>query len=158
MNASLSFLAHTDYSLLIYRRVFRGLQALTSPKSDSVSKLSKNVAVEQLVINVTVEEAIKRVHRNIVAADDLATSISKWAPEPTGGPGKVLNGGQKRAMDMALGRKFQLIQGPPGMYIVSYFLSLLSLRSGKGRGICDQVLPLNINTQSSLYYFQKVQL
>ena len=77
--------------------------------SRRVSELSINVAIGQFEIDLDVNEAI--MCQDIVAHDDLATSI--WAPKGAGQT-KVLNRGQMKAMDLALGKKFQLIQGPPG--------------------------------------------
>ena len=55
----------------------------------------------------------------IIGEDELVKSISKWDPEaesektaPT-----VLNTGQEEAMDEAIHKPFQLIQGPPGKQV-----------------------------------------
>ena len=46
----------------------------------------------------------------VVDEDPFVKSISQWSSEP----GKKLNKGQEHAMDLALKKPFQLIQGPPG--------------------------------------------
>jgi hypothetical protein len=88
----------------------------------SVSKLSRSVALKLNKWNEiarVVEQAIERESQRIVSMDDMALSISKWAPESTMGQDEVtLNEGQEQAMNMALGRQFQLIQGPPGNHQV----------------------------------------
>ena len=51
----------------------------------------------------------------IVENDVLARSISKWIPSSAEGTQKKLNGGQMVAMNKAIYKTFQLIQGPPGI-------------------------------------------
>ncbi len=51
---------------------------------------------------------------NIIKKDELATSLSKW--EPPSESSLFLNDGQKRAMEQAIMKEFQLIQGPPGIF------------------------------------------
>ena len=47
--------------------------------------------------------------------DKLAESISEWSSDSSGvHDPKFLNKWQKKAMEMALDKPFQLIQGPPG--------------------------------------------
>ena len=92
-----------------------GLLALNGKK---VSELSKSVAVQRSKIHANVEAAIKKESRSIARQDVLAFSLSKWAtPEPP--EAKELNDGQKKAMDLALSKPFQLIQGPPGMCMIT---------------------------------------
>jgi hypothetical protein len=50
--------------------------------------------------------------RRIMHQDELAMSISKWSSSAT--DSIALNEWQEEAMDNALHKSFQLIQGPPG--------------------------------------------
>ena len=69
--------------------------------------------------------------------DKFTESISEWSSDSSGvHDPKFLNKWQKKAMEMALDKPFQLIQGPPGKH---YSIN----------GVC--------NTSSSLHFILKVQ-
>ena len=105
-----------------------GLLELSRQKGDKSLPLSRGVAVdryqikcEQYINGVVLDScffvcagksSFYEYAEHIVESDELAKSISKWSSPVVGSIS--LNEWQEEAMDKALRKPFQLIQGPPG--------------------------------------------
>ena len=112
-----------------HRRVYRGLIKLT-PKpgtkcDDAVSTLAREIAVgdtdqevkaKRCYILSKVENGMEAC--NILHHDKLATTL--WCSN------KKLNHVQMKAVQLALTKRFQLIQGPPGMEYIWTSIIMLS--------------------------------
>ena len=113
-----------------HRRVYRGLIKLT-PKpgakfDDTVSKLAREIAVGDTDKEVKTKKCyiLSKVENgmeacNILHHDTLATTL--WCSN------KKLNPVQMKAVQLALTKRFQLIQGPPGMEYIYMDYSVIML-------------------------------